>query len=248
MQRELKNGGSRKTNNNYGLSMNCLSKASRDFISFASQLDKPSIDMGCAYGVATRPLLDRGKTVFACDLSPNHLQSLREETPPRLSPFLRTQAGCFPQDFEFEDGSIGAIHCSLLFHFLTGEQVMDGLAKFRRWLCDEGRLFINVGTPKNPYLGNFPAEYEKRKGTMKWPGEISGEELSRFVLPEFIEWMGHNTMFRFVHRFDKDILSRALTSSGFHINELYAYTLEVNGKLHEFMGDENHLSAVASIR
>ncbi|WP_310619794.1 class I SAM-dependent methyltransferase [Flexibacterium corallicola] len=237
-------GNCHTTTNNRGVTVS-LSKASRDFVEFTSQIDKPAIDMGCAFGVATLPVLKKRKHIIACDLSEEHLATLRQETPKELLPYLQTQAGCFPQDFQFEESSIGAIHCSHLLHFLTGDELMEGLAKFKSWLCPNGKLFINVGTPDIPTFGDFPKEYERRKTTRKWPGELSKEDLDKYMVPEYVEWIGPDAMFSFCHAFDKDILSRALTQSGFHIDEIYIFTLEADGDLGRFMGKNAHLSAIA---
>ncbi|WP_310619793.1 class I SAM-dependent methyltransferase [Flexibacterium corallicola] len=235
-----------KTGNGRGITITGLPKASLDFIEFASQVKKPAIDMGCAFGVATKPLLNKRKKVFACDMSSAHLERLRSETPNDLLPYLSTHTGCFPQDFEFEENDIGAIHCSFLLHFLTGEELLSGLSKFKKWLDDDGKLFINVAMPSVPFLGTFGQDHEQRKQSMEWPGELYEKDLQHYLLPEFGEWIGPEAMFKFFHPMDKDILSRALTNSGFHIDELYIYTLEATGKLREYGGEDAHLSAIAS--
>ncbi|WP_310619795.1 class I SAM-dependent methyltransferase [Flexibacterium corallicola] len=237
--------GCHTTTNHRGIIFKSLSKASRDFVTFTSHIDKPALDMGCAFGVATLPVLQKHKHIVACDLSKEHLRVLRENTPENLLCYLQTQVGCFPQDFQFKENSIGAIHCSHLLHFLTGDELMAGLEKFKVWLCETGKLFINVGTPSLPFLGHFQEEYLKRKHWVKWPGEMDEKDIKQYVTPEYIEWIGAEAMYSFCHPLDKETLSRALTESGFQIDEIYRYTLEDNGDLRKFKGENAHLSAVA---
>ncbi|WP_310619797.1 class I SAM-dependent methyltransferase [Flexibacterium corallicola] len=237
--------GIQRTSNNRGFTLSNLSKTSLDFIEFASHATKPSVDMGSAFGIATTPLLKKKKSVFACDLSPEHLEILRAETPREQLPFLTTLTGSFPEDFDFEKNSIGAIHCSHLLHFLTGEEVMLGLSKFRDWLCKEGKLFLTAGTPNLVFLSDFTKEFERRKLKVDWPGEMQAHDMAQYVMQDFTELIGSDAMYNYINVFDRDILTRMLMRSGFEIEELGLYTPDVSKELHTLMGENSLIYAIA---
>ncbi|WP_310619796.1 class I SAM-dependent methyltransferase [Flexibacterium corallicola] len=238
-------GKIQRTANNRGFVMYNLSQASRDFIEFASHTSKPSLDMGSAFGIATHPLLEKRKEVIACDLSQEFLDILRSETPDELLPYLTTQTGCFPRDFDFEEDSIGAILCSHVFHFLTGKEVLSGLGQFRKWLCKGGKLFLTISTHKHPLLGDFPNEFQKRKQSMEWPGEMSEKDIEQFFTMSFKNFVGPDAIPKFCHAFDEEIMMKALNATGFEVEQLHTYTQKVTEELQQHVGENNFLAVVA---
>ena len=56
-----------------------LDEYSKKFAVFAGErgvLDEESLDIGCAYGVATLAALEKGARIFACDIELKHLEIL----------------------------------------------------------------------------------------------------------------------------------------------------------------------------
>lgn len=238
----------RPTVNHRGVMVKHLSSNSQAFIDFAAQAKMPVIDMGCAYGVATLPALEKGAKVIACDLEPQHLAEIVRVATEKEFTGLTTEVGRFPQDFQFEENSIAAFHSSFVFHFLTGDQVMEGLGKVRKWLIPGGKVFLNTGTRYMPFLRDFQAEYECRlQNGVRWPGEIDEDTIDRFADADFKTVQPPEAVPRFIHMFDKAILSRALNESGFTIEHIDYYNLDWPGKFASVYGNKDIPGLIAVV-
>ena len=205
------------TLNNRGFMSETMERYSMAFIDYAAICGHDVLDMGCAYGVATREVLERGGSVTACDMEAGHVEILEREMPAELRGRLRTAVGELP-DAEFPDGAFGAILCSRVVHFLTGEQIRTSLKKMHRWLKPGGRLFVIADTPYTGFWFSTAPEYERRKAAgEEWPGYIDDVAplLSREELPE--------GMFRFLNPLDPEILRRECERAVFVV-EYAAFT------------------------
>lgn len=201
------------TLNNRGFMSETMERYSMAFIDYAAICGHEVLDMGCAYGVATREVLERGGSVTACDMEAGHVEILEREMPAELRGRLRTAVGELP-DAEFPDGAFGAILCSRVVHFLTGEQIRTSLKKMHRWLKPGGRLFVIADTPYTGFWFSTAPEYERRKADgEEWPGYIDDVAplLSREELPA--------GMFRFLNPLDPDILRRECERAAFIVED-----------------------------
>ncbi|MTH97967.1 class I SAM-dependent methyltransferase [Roseibium sp. RKSG952] len=237
----------RRTSNKHGVTIQELNRVSRDFIKASAQATLPVMDMGCAYGVATLPVLEKRKHVIACDLNPEHLDVLREKTPPEFQPYLTTQPGKFPQDFDFPPNSLEAILCSYVLHFLTGEDLVIALAKLRNWLVPGGRLFANVVSPMFYSFAGFAAEYDRRKATETWPGIMDKETIRKHIAPGYLEWIGEDAMFDFCHAFDKEFFARTLEDAGFTVEEAFYYNIFAGEANRHIFGPDGYPGCVGAI-
>jgi polyketide synthase PksL len=70
------------TRNRTGWTSNVLNELSELFVAFAAQTQRPVLDIGAAYGVASLPALAAGATVYANDADPSHLATLAAAPPP----------------------------------------------------------------------------------------------------------------------------------------------------------------------
>lgn len=201
------------TLNNRGFMSETMERFSMAFIDYAAICGHEVLDMGCAYGVATREVLERGGTVIACDMEAGHVEILEREMPAELRGRLRTSVGELPAA-DFPAASFGAILCSRVLHFLTGDEIRLSLQKMHGWLKPGGRVFLIADTPYTGFWFSTAPDYERRKAAGdEWPGYIDDVAplLNRESLPE--------GMFRFLNPLDPDILRRECERAGFSVED-----------------------------
>jgi predicted SAM-dependent methyltransferase len=209
--------------------MHDLNEASYAFIDFAPTAPGPVIDMGCAFGVATLPTLATGATVIACDLEPSHLDEVQKRTPSDQTSRLTTQQGLFPQDFDFESNSIGAILCSHLLNFLPPDDMEAACAKMFDWLAPGGKIFAESYTHFNKLLcGATPDVAARKAAGDRYPTWIEFGQYAGVDHPITLALQKHMNMF------DLDTLSGAFTRAGLGIEK--AEYIDCTGKA-DFMQD-----------
>jgi SAM-dependent methyltransferase len=224
------------TLNHRGFMSESLDAFSGKFVEYAATCAAPVLDMGCAYGIATRAALERGARVHACDMEAGHVEILAAETPAELRDRLTTSVGVLP-DVSFPAAAFGAILCSRVLHFLLPEEIGRTLAAMHGWLQPGGRLFAVADTPYSGFWAAGAAEYERRKiSGVEWPGFI----------PDIAIYMKDGRrpegMLPYLNPLDPDILRRECERAGFVVEEA-AFT----GRA----GDESrrhHAGVVASRR
>lgn len=201
------------TLNHRGFMSESLDYFSDRFAMYAGECGATALDMGCAYGIATRAALDRGATVHACDMDAGHVEILEQEIPAQLRPRLTTSVGTLP-GVDFPDGSFGAILCSRVLHFLLAAEIRTTLEKMHRWLQPGGRLFLVADTPYSGFWFAGAPAYEQRKAAGdEWPGLIEdvGVYLKDGRRPE--------GMLPYLNPLDPDILARECSRAGFVVEE-----------------------------
>lgn len=179
-----------------------------------------ALDIGCAYGVACLPLINETKNidVIAMDLCEEHLEYLlsqvddKEESKARVS----TIQGMFPQEFNikhFEQEPLDAIHCSQMFHFLNGDDTLEGLAKIYDSLKSGGRLFIStVSVHFCSFKKYLPTYMSRKESGEKWPGYV--ENILDYVHADSVPFMSNSGGF---HLFTLDDFVDAIKQAGFTI-------------------------------
>ncbi|MEO8224004.1 MAG: class I SAM-dependent methyltransferase [Gammaproteobacteria bacterium] len=201
------------TLNNTGWMTETLDDYSRAFTAFAGSIEAESLDIGCAYGVATLPALANGARVFACDLEPRHLDILAQRVPPEDQARFRSQPGELPA-VDFPAGAFGAILCARTLHFLRARDIELTVGKMRDWLLPGGRVFL---VTDSPYVGPWwkcAPEYDRRKREgCPWPGFVQDYAS---LLPPGTDTSLHPS---FIHPLDPDILRRVVTAAGFEVLE-----------------------------
>ncbi len=207
-----------KTANAMGVMFKELSPAAEEFVQFAKHAKLPLLDIGAAYGATTIPALENGAEVIACDLSEEHLAILRQSVDKQFLHKLQTVTKKFPDELNFNAGSLSGILISNVLHFMDGESVVLGLKKCWQWLEDNGKIFITVMTPHLSFYHQLISEYEKRVAEgYEWPGifnpKLVASEKWRDTLPEF------------VHLFELDTIKTVVEKAGFTINgiEYFCY-------------------------
>ena len=225
-----------KTTNKMGVTTLEKAPPTEAFIDYAYHAKKPVLDIGCGYGLSALAALKAGAHVIALDLSVEHLQVLQHNVPKSLKTKLVTQVAHFPQGVAWVENSLSAVHAALIMHFLSGDDIMDGLKKIYHGLEPGGRLFLGNMTPYTGVHDNgaLITEYNKRvKQTEKWPGYIHYNKFAK------TDWT--NYLPEFVHFFKIETAVHMISKAGFEIDKAYYYTLDnmpdrckTNGK--EFIG------------
>ncbi len=197
------------TLNNRGFMAESLDHYSARFAEYAGSIDTEVLDVGCAYGIATRAALDNGARVLACDMDSRHIDILEHETPEKFRPNLRTAVGVLPQ-LDFPEQSFGAILCSRVLHFLLPDEIRVTLDKMYSWLKPGGRVFLIADTPYTGFWFSTAPEYERRKSAgEEWPGFIA--DISTLLQSGEVP----DGMLSYLNPLDPDMLERECERSGF---------------------------------
>jgi SAM-dependent methyltransferase len=201
------------TLNQRGFMSETLDYFSACFVTYAGELEAEVLDMGCAYGVATRAALEKGARVHACDMDPGHVEILAAEVPSEQRQRLRTTVGVLPH-VDFPDTSYGAILCSRVLHFLLAAEIRTTLDKMYRWLQANGRLFLVADSPYTGFWKKAVAEYERRKSAGdEWPGLI--EDIGAL----FDGGRPPEGMLPYLNPLDPETLQRECVRAGFVVEE-----------------------------
>jgi chorismate-pyruvate lyase/SAM-dependent methyltransferase len=201
-----------------------LSSFGKAFIEFASSAQKPGVDVGAAYGVATLPLLLRGGKAIAVDISEEHLTAIENSIDDLLRPNLKTLCGRFPE-IDLPAGSVSAVYLSQVLPFLNGPEIEAGFRKVFEWLEPGGKIFIVSFTPFISHVRSFIPEYltRKKEGT-RWAGFIT--DLSRYCSDPHI----FSNLPNQINHIDADDLRWGLETAGFAIEDI-RYFGEEEGEL-----------------
>lgn len=183
------------------------------FIKFASLSPGPVLDIGAAYGIATLAALETGAKVISCDPDKRHLEICALKTPPDQRDRLTLLQGSLPNEINLEEGSVGAILCSRVLHFLKGSEIAQSVLNMSRWLYPGGKVYLIADTPYNGFLRSFLPLYEERKrqGDL-WPGQIDN-------FPQLMPTELATNLPSFFHTLDPDILARVCTEAGLKIEQ-----------------------------
>ncbi len=216
------------TGNRMGWISELLSPVSVLFVEFCATgfcgPAAPALDLGAASGAASEAAWRAGAWVIANDLDAAPLRELEQHLQSdssRADPVrLRLQPGRFPRDLHFEPASLGAIHASNVFHFLTGNQLALGVGKAARWLRPGGKLFVQAATPYQAPFAAFAAEYERRVARgEKWPGWV--EKIGAYSKHRLLGQMP-----RSIHLLDEKVLTRLCIDAGLEVERAWLYRRE----------------------
>ncbi|MBI5085581.1 MAG: class I SAM-dependent methyltransferase, partial [Acidobacteria bacterium] len=193
--------------------------------------DQRVLDIGAGYGAATLAALRAGARVIANDLAGEHLEEILIRVPDNDRPRLACTTGRFPRGLHFEQGTLGAVHASSVFHFLTGRQLEEGLRAIARWLRPGGKLFLQAATPYQAAFAPFIPAFERRIAAgEKWPGWVA-------KVSEYSSHRQRSQMPRAIHLLDDRILRSAAEDAGLTVERAWLYqradlpaTLRLDGR------------------
>lgn len=203
-----------RTLNGMGHSIVNLTEYSQAFLDFAPKAPGPVLDIGAAFGVASLPALERGAEVIINDMAQEHLDAIAENMPDELKSRVHYCCGRIPQEIFLKPESLGAIHCSQVFHFLTGDELTQTFKLMYTWLKPEGKIFIIASSPYIHILENYLPQYEAKKANgVPWPGEV--ENLKKITNHPVVD--ANPPFFNFL---DNDVLAKIAVETGFHIEKI----------------------------
>ena len=207
------------TLNRCGIICAYLNPAQKAFIDFAKNSPGPLVDIGCAYGVATRPAIANGGQIIAIDSSPEHLAILENSLPHIWKNQLQTINKYFPSQAVLPSGSVSGILASYIFPFLTPDEFEAGLACCYDWLMPGGTLWVTQSSLNLSPGTPLQKRYNERKAAAeKWPGLIDNyhdylDEGWQKILPNNINFV------------EMEEMLSLLTNTGFEIVASDYYTL-----------------------
>ena len=169
------------------------------------------LDIGCGFGVATLPVIDRGRRIIAFDLEKRHLDILKERVPKEKRSFLTLLKGHFPNDLSFSENYFDGINISMVLHFLPPKTIEKAFKEIFRCLKAGGLLFITTSSPYQGVLSSFIPTYEKQKLVEEWPGYI--HDISYYV-PDRAHLLPKENIVFCIHE-----LSRVASKFGFCTRE-----------------------------
>jgi len=188
-----------------------LNNISKSFVEESSELEGLSLDVGCAYGIASIAALKKGSKVLASDMDQAHLDILLKETPEELKDNLTTKLGTLP-NIDFKNESFITIHCSRCLHFLTPNELIETLRNMYNWIQPGGRIYLITDTCYSGPWKNYLPEFEKKlEAGDPFPGFIENV-LDCLPIPRLPKGMTPH-----MNCLDPDTLSRECKSAGFEI-------------------------------
>jgi SAM-dependent methyltransferase len=168
------------------------------------------LDIGCGFGVATLPVIEKGCRIIACDLEQGHLDVLLERVPEEKRALLMVRSGHFPNTLTFPDNSFDGINLSMVLHFLSPETIEKAFRNLFLCLKEGGRLFMTTSSPYQGVLSPFIPIYEnKRAHKEEWPGYIP--DIAEYV-PQRAPLLPKRNIVFCIHE-----LNRLALKFGFHI-------------------------------
>lgn len=200
------------TMNGTGFMFEVIDDYAKDWIAYSATIADPVLEVGCAYGVSTLQALERGARVVACDMEPQHLEILAGRVAPEDKDRLKTVAGALPA-VDFEQNRYGALLCSRVFHFLTGEEIDASIAKMASWLKPGGRLYLVADTPYGIWRNFIPTFEEGKRQGKRWPGLMVG--LHNYLPTPGIQ--KHIDKPAFMNLLDDELLTRICTEAGLDV-------------------------------
>jgi len=204
--------GAIATKNKTGYMFKELSDISKEFIDHSKTAYRV-MDIGCAYGVSSIPVISYEKPeVFCVDSSKEHLDILASSIAPSQRKYFFPMVKAFPAETQFGDNQFDAIHISNVLHFIKANDMEDALAKCYSWLKPGGKLYLNIASIYWPSFEEFIPIYEERKAKgLRWAGEIVD---AHKYIPKSFTKEERASKSPFLHLFKKGDLERELTNVG----------------------------------
>ena len=195
----------------------------KKFLNFAPAAPGHLMDLGCAKGFAIQEMLaletkkpflsPRNKKIFAVDMSKEHIEFVAKNTPGDL---VKTFQIRFPETESpdvhrcFAPDTLGAVYAGLIFHYLNGPELRQGLKLLLQSIAPGGRLYASVNSALS--AENMKKDFLHRKNVLKeeYPGWFENYES---MLPSFIRGQSPS----YLHVFDKETLTRYAKDAGFNV-------------------------------
>lgn len=192
-----------------------MDNVSLAFIEHAKNSTLPVLEIGAAYGAAAIPALDHGATVIANDISDEHLAILYRRAKPTQLSQLYLNNNRFPGEMNLPAESLGAVLACRVAHFLTGDEMAEGLKKVYDWLAPGGKLYFVTLSPYHHILREtfLPIYLQRVEDGEEWPGIVPN--LQELASPEEAKDLP-----TFLHVFDEPIIRARMQKIGFEVEQV----------------------------
>ena len=208
------------------------------FINYSASCSGTCLEIGTAYGITAIEALKKGAKIIANDLSSDHLNILKENTPEDFRKNLTLLPGSFPEAISLPNNSVEAVLSSRMLNFIRPEILPEAFKAIFNWIKPGGKFFLLVSSP---YMGNFqtflPHFLENKKQNQVWPGFLNN--LSKWApkrshdLPDFI------------HLLDRDDVVSLLVEAGFLVEKI-GYSPATSSHPEDMKHDgREHVGAIA---
>ena len=178
----------------------------------------PLADIGAAYGTNTIPALERARVV-AMDMDTQHLEVLRQRTPPELRPHLETRYGKLPDDLDCAEASFSSILVSEVLHFLSPREVPQAFEELFRLIVPGGKLvltalsFYNLNTEMLGLVPELEAKFRADVDATAFPGWFPDYSMGKSLIPEPYR----SNIPDLIHFFSADQLRTLADRAGFDV-------------------------------
>lgn len=202
---------------------------------------KRLLDLGCGTGLSFLPMLDRGWTVTACDISPRMLEIARSKAEGRAELVVADMCE-LPDLGEFD--LIWAVNDAINY-LLSGEELEAAFSGMRRNLAAGGIVLFDVNTLAT-YRTFFSGRFAREEGERRfvWEGQMSPLGLAPGGISEArFEAVGEPDSVH-SHRqrhFPREEVVGALEAARLRCIGVFG---EQDGDLHLGLNEEQHTKAV----
>ena len=133
---------------------------------------RPVLDIGCAYGLTSKAMLDEGFCVIANDLDEKHLQVLADEVNADQRARLTLMVGN-ALELAIEESSLAGALCFNVIHFMSGDEIRSLFALVYKWLAPGGVFMVTTASPYCAPSEAFANTYYAKLNVdgVEWPGE-----------------------------------------------------------------------------
>ncbi len=203
-----------KTLNKMGCTYCFCTDLTKSFLDFChTRPPKHVLEIGCCFGLKTALIAHSPASVVALDLDKGHVAAAQKqfqslaESHPKFGDVLFVQGSFLDKDLESVGGQpFDAVMIESVLHFLSPEEVRQGLQRLHSFLKPGGKLYITVSSP---YLKYLAEAYEENKAHgSEWPGFFPDPEKVHPVC---------GFLRKPYHTFDQATLERELKAQGFSI-------------------------------
>lgn len=145
-----------------------------EFYAFVKDQKRTILDVGCGYGTLSLNVLLGENIVIVNDISRDHLIEVRRRAISSKLPLshLYLNNKSFPHDLELSSSGLDVVMLHRVLHFLSPQEIEEGLKKIHQWLKPGGKVFVVVMAPQHKGFSKWflPLYNEKWNSGDKWPG------------------------------------------------------------------------------
>ena len=166
------------------------------FSELISACDTPVIDLGCGSGNDTKYLIERGKSVIACDHASDKVTRLRKAIP-------KAEVICMDmrEEFPFHSSSAQIVIADLSLHFFDEATTFRILEEIKRVLKSDGVLLFRLNAIPDYHIDRAgeielePHFYQTERGSFR--RFFDREDIRRFFKEWKLLYLEEETMYRY---------------------------------------------------